>query len=86
MTKDNPIPQVIVVGILRVLLTTCPTASRSSGGIDLHREWTSVIKLLSEQKDQFAEFKSSVFAHSHLNPASNQNQNANPAEGGEGPP
>ena len=36
MTKDNPIPQVIIVGVLRVLLTTCPNASKnSSGGIDL---------------------------------------------------
>ena len=31
MSSDNPIPQIIVVGILRVLLTTCPNAARNSG-------------------------------------------------------
>jgi hypothetical protein len=40
-TKENPIPQILIVGILRILLTTCPTANRASGGIDLQREWTS---------------------------------------------
>ena len=34
MSSDNPIPQIIVVGILRVLLTTCPNAARNSGKID----------------------------------------------------
>jgi hypothetical protein len=33
MSSDNPIPQIIVVGILRVLLTTCPNAARNSGKI-----------------------------------------------------
>lgn len=46
MSSDHPIPQVIVVGILRVLLTTCPNNSRNSGGIDLHSEWTSCLKFL----------------------------------------
>lgn len=45
-TKENPIPQILIVGILRILLTTCPTANRTSGGIDLHREWSSSLKLL----------------------------------------
>jgi len=31
MNSDNPIPQIIVVGILRVLLTTCPNAARNTG-------------------------------------------------------
>jgi len=47
MQVENPIPQVIVVGILRVLLTTCPNAARNSGGIDLHREWVSCCKFHS---------------------------------------
>ena len=82
MTKDNPIPQVIVVGILRVLLTTCPTASRSSGGIDLHREWTSTVKLLQEQKELFVDFKSGVFTHNHLleKVLESQEEEANPGE------
>ena len=36
---DNPIPQIIVVGIFWLLLTTCPTANRIPGGIDIHEEW-----------------------------------------------
>ncbi len=31
MSSDNPIPQIIVVGVLRVLLTTCPNAARNTG-------------------------------------------------------
>lgn len=51
MSSDHPIPQVIVVGILRVLLTTCPNNNTqkpgNGGGIDLHCEWTSCIELLN---------------------------------------
>ena len=36
MSSDNPIPQIIVVGILRVLLTTCPNAARNSGKKDFN--------------------------------------------------
>lgn len=52
MSADHPIPQVIVVGTLRVLLTTCPNnntqqkSNQAGGGIDLHCEWTSCIELL----------------------------------------
>ena len=50
MSSDNPIPQIIVVGILRVLLTTCPNAVRNSGGIDLHHEWSACFEFLFHHK------------------------------------
>jgi hypothetical protein len=53
MSSDNPIPQIIVVGILRVLLTTCPNAVRNSGGIDLHHEWSACIEFLYHNKRFF---------------------------------
>lgn len=74
MSSDNPIPQVIVVGILRVLLTTCPNAARNSGislfshfnigGIDLHSEWSSCLSFLLQNKRFFLEhnFKSVYFS------------------------
>lgn len=63
MSNDQPIPQIIVVGILRVLLTTCPNNAKNAGGIDLHSEWGSCINLLMENKQCFrdAGFKSLVF-------------------------
>ncbi|CAI2387422.1 unnamed protein product [Moneuplotes crassus] len=54
--KDNPIPQILVVAILRILLTTCPNANRSSGGIDLHREWISSISLLVKYPEIYSIF------------------------------
>ena len=39
MTKENPLPQVIIVGMLRALLTTCPNSSHGSG-IDIDQEWS----------------------------------------------
>ena len=44
-TTENPIPQILIVGVLRILLTTCPTANRTSGSIDLQREWASSVRL-----------------------------------------
>lgn len=63
MTNDQPIPQIIVVGILRVLLTTCPNSSKNAGGIDLHNEWSSCLGFMRENRDFFIEhgFKSKVF-------------------------
>lgn len=63
MNNDQPIPQVIVVGILRVLLTTCPNNQRNAGGIDLHAEWSSCLNFLIHHKDFFKErqFKSKAF-------------------------
>lgn len=55
-TKDNPIPQTLVVAILRILLTTCPNANRGSGGIDLHREWVSSIRLCLKYPKIYTEF------------------------------
>jgi hypothetical protein len=74
MSSDNPIPQIIVVGILRVLLTTCPNAARNSGmypfsitlgAIDLHSEWSSCISFLHHNKEFFIErqFRSAHFNH-----------------------
>lgn len=62
MTNDNPIPQIIVVGILRVLLTTCPNAARNTGGIDLHSEWSSCLSFLFYNKEFFYSrgFKSKI--------------------------
>lgn len=59
MSVDHPIPQVIVVGILRVLLTTCPNnpntqkQGSSQGGVDLHSEWNSCLDLLNQERDLF---------------------------------
>ena len=63
MNNDQPIPQVIVVGILRVLLTTCPNNQRNAGGIDLHAEWSSCLNFLILHKEYFKEkrFKSKAF-------------------------
>ena len=67
MTTDQPIPQVIVVGILRVLLTTCPNNQKNSGGIDLHAEWSACLNFLSANRQFFKEqgFKSKVFPKSN---------------------
>ena len=53
----------IVVGILRVLLTTCPNNQKSAGGIDLHAEWSACINLLIKHQAFFASagFRSKVF-------------------------
>lgn len=64
MSSDNPIPQIIVVGILRVLLTTCPNAVRNSGGIDLHHEWSACFEFLFHHKQFFLEHK---FQSAHFN-------------------
>ena len=63
MNNDQPIPQVIVVGIMRVLLTTCPNNQRNAGGIDLHAEWSSCLNFLIYHKEFFKEhnFKSKAF-------------------------
>lgn len=67
-THDNPIPQILIVGILRILLTTCPTANRTSGGIDLQREWVSSVRLALKypelitmiNQDKSAEFSNNI--------------------------
>ena len=66
MSTDQPIPQVIVVGILRVLLTTCPNNQRNAGGIDLHAEWSSCLHFLIHYRAFFKEigFKSKAFSKS----------------------
>ena len=69
MNKDHPIPHVIVVGILRVLLSTCPnTKKNTTGGVHIHREWGSSLKFYMKNKDWFdAEgFKSQIFEHTSL--------------------
>jgi hypothetical protein len=57
MNAENPIPQIIIVGILRVLLTTCPNNNAnktgSSGGVELHSEWSSCLDLLNEERQVF---------------------------------
>ena len=54
------------MGILRVLLTTCPNNAKSAGGIDLHSEWSSCLNLLLLHKEFFSVngFKSKVFEKS----------------------
>ena len=71
-TNENPIPQILIVGILRILLTTCPTATRTSGGIDLHREWVSSVKLCAKHPEIYDEFiapnkDKSLLVHDQLN-------------------
>lgn len=64
MTTDQPIPQVIVVGILRVLLTTCPNNQKNNGGgIELNAEWSACLDFLSANRAFFKEhgFKSKAF-------------------------
>lgn len=69
MNKNHPIPHIIVVGILRVLLSTCPnTKKNTTGGVHIHREWGSCLKLYMVNKDFFDEngFKSGVFEHQSI--------------------
>ncbi len=56
MTKENVIPQLFIVALLRVLLTTCPNASKNSGGIDIHREWNSVL-VLQKSNEEYKKIK-----------------------------
>ena len=62
MNNEQPIPQVIVVGILRVLLTTIQN-NKTNVGIDLHAEWSSCLNFLIQHKEFFKEhnFKSKAF-------------------------
>jgi hypothetical protein len=69
MNKNHPIPHIIVVGILRVLLSTCPnTKKNTTGGVSIHREWASCIKLYLENKSLFDDngFESCLFSHKTL--------------------
>jgi hypothetical protein len=69
MNKNHPIPHIIVVGILRVLLSTCPnTKKNTTGGVHIHREWGSCLKLYLHNKVWFDEkgFKSGIFEHVSL--------------------
>jgi len=66
MNKQHPIPNIIVVGILRVLLSTCPnTKKNKTGGVQIHREWSSSLKLYLLNKEWFDQegFKSGIFQH-----------------------
>lgn len=66
MNKSHPIPNIIVVGILRVLLSTCPnTKKNKTGGVQIHREWASSLKLYLLNKEWFDSlcFKSDIFEH-----------------------
>eukprot|EP00347_Sterkiella_histriomuscorum_P005678 403355681 len=87
MNSDSPIPQIIVVGILRVLLTTCPNAARNTGGIDLHSEWSSPLQFAFYKRDYFIahNFQSQHFNHDFLQiPAQNNNLNQDNIEQEEG--
>ena len=69
MNKNHPIPHIIVVGILRVLLSTCPnTKKNTTGGVHIHREWGSCLKLYMTNKAFFDEagFKSEIFEHKSI--------------------
>ena len=70
MNNSNPIPHIIVVGILRVLLSTCPnTKKNTTGGVQIHREWSSSLKLYFTNRDFFQKhkFKSQIFEHPTIN-------------------
>lgn len=69
MNKNHPIPHIIVVGILRVLLSTCPnTKKNTSGGVQIHREWSSCVRLYFKNKELFDEngFKTELYTHETL--------------------
>ena len=69
MNKDHPIPHIIVVGILRVLLSTCPnTKKNTTGGVQIHREWGSCVRLYFHNKPMFDEhgWKSELYTHETL--------------------
>jgi len=69
MNKNHPIPHIIVVGILRVLLSTCPnTKKNTTGGVHIHREWASCVKLYFLNKQLFDDngFKSELYGHETL--------------------
>lgn len=69
MTPKHPIPNIIVVGILRVLLSTCPnTKKNKTGGVQIHREWASALKLMLTRQEWFDKngFESAVFDHDEL--------------------
>ena len=69
MNSKHPIPNIIVVGILRVLLSTCPnTKKNKTGGVQIHREWSSCIKLFLAKEAEFDGFKP-VFDHTALKEA-----------------
>lgn len=56
----------IIVGILRVLLSSCPnTKKNTTGGVCIHREWSSCVKLYELNKDEFDRFgfQSKLFNH-----------------------
>lgn len=58
MNSKHPIPNVIVVGILRVLLSTCPnTKKNKSQGVQIHREWASCIKLYLTNDEIFKDYE-----------------------------
>ena len=69
MNKNHPIPHILVVGILRVLLATCPnTKKNTTGGVHIHREWASCVKLYFLNKPMFDEngFQSELYGHEVL--------------------
>ena len=52
-----------------MLLSSCPnTKKNTTGGVSIHREWSSCIKLYFENKAKFDEygFKSNLFEHETL--------------------
>ena len=85
MTTDQPIPQVIVVGILRVLLTTCPNNQKNAGGIDLHAEWGACLNFLRANREFFKErgFKSKVFSKTDCLMDATPKKSRDPQEDGE---
>ncbi|CAG9314854.1 unnamed protein product [Blepharisma stoltei] len=55
MRKENPLPQIIVVGLLRALLNCCPNAN--TNGVDIKEEWLSPLRMFEENEECFAGFR-----------------------------
>lgn len=54
MTKENPLPQVLVVGLLRAMLAACPGAPSQAQGVSVNREWQAAILLSKEHRENYA--------------------------------
>jgi len=54
MTKENPLPQVLVVGLLRAMLAACPGAPSQPQGLSVNREWQAALLHSKDHKDKYA--------------------------------
>lgn len=53
MTKENPLPQVLVVGLLRAMLAACPGAPAQTQGLSVNREWQSPVMHYKSHRESY---------------------------------